>query len=595
MSRTTRKVIVKESTSRKIIEQSRVRLLCVSLFFTLCYGSIGYRMVEVAVLQHPHKETILVSDSDSDDKGQSIEVGASERVLQRGNIVDRNGMLLATSLITASAFANPKEISDLDDATKKLAQVLGLDAAQLAKRMGGGKSFVWIKRNLTPREQQAANSLGIPGVYFLPEEKRVYPYGNMLSHVLGYVGLDNKGLAGIEKYFDRDLRDTVNNRDNLTLSVDVRLQAIMYEEVKRAMEEFKAIGAMGVIMDLRNDEVLSMVSLPDFNPNKMGKAEDQARFNRVTLGVYEMGSTFKSFTMALGLDSGKVNMSSGYDATNPLKISTFTIQDTHPQKRWLSVPEIYTYSSNIGTAKMALDIGGAKQKAFLEKLGMMKPIDIELPERGVPQFPSEWKEINTVTISYGHGISVTPLHLVRGIAALVNGGVLPHMTLIKDGNKDKDDKERIVSEKTSQNIRRLMRLVVDHGTGSKADVAGYRLGGKTGTAEKIQGGGKYDKDAKVTSFIATFPVDHPRYVVLVMVDEPKGNKATYGYATGGWVAAPVVGNIVSRMGPLVGLRPAFDVPEDDAEKFWVDVGGKPKTQTASAKPLPKYYIHAASY
>jgi cell division protein FtsI (penicillin-binding protein 3) len=422
----------------------------------------------------------------------------------------------------------------------------------------------------------------------------VYPYGDITSHVVGYVGVDNQGLAGVEKTMDTRLRDTADNYTPLSLSLDVRLQAIMCEEIEKAMEAFQAIGAVGVIMDINSGELLSMVSLPDFDPHRPAKEADKAQFNRASLGVYEMGSTFKTFTMAMGLEHKIVNMASGYDATNPFKVSSFTIQDSHPERRWLSVPEIYAYSSNIGTAKLALDVGNRRQKEFLKKLGMLEQVDIELPERAKPLWPSDWKDISTVTISYGHGMSVTPLHLVRGIATIVGDGSMPRLTLLKDGNKNKAKGERVVSDQTLRNMRRLMRLVVDHGTGSKADVAGYRVGGKTGTAEKVTAGGGYNEDSKIASFVATFPVDNPKYVVLVMVDEPKGNKSTYGFATGGWISAPVVGNVISRMGPILGIEPRYDVPEDDAEKFWV-YNGKEKQRAAKPASVQKKYYHAASY
>lgn len=594
MGRQARKIIVKDSTGRRIIEQSRIRLLCVGLFFLLCFASICIRMIEVAVMRNPAALTITVSDPDSEEKSEEVLMSALDPALQRGDIVDRNGMLLATSLMTASIFANPKEVKAPEEAAAKLSQALGLDADILQKRLKSGKSFVWIKRNLTPKEQQTANSLGIPGIYFFPEERRVYPYGNLLAHVLGYVGVDNHGLAGLEKHFDTRLRDVARNRQPLALSVDVRLQALVREELQNAIEEYKAIGGAGIVMDIDSGEVLSMVSLPDFDPHKPGKAGDQSRFNRVSLGSYEMGSTFKSFTMAMALDYGVATMSSRYDATNPLKVSTFTIQDFHPQKRPLTVPEIYAYSSNIGTAKMALDVGTKKQRAFLEKLGMMRPVELELPETAAPLYPSHWKEINTVTISYGHGISVSPLHLARGIAALAGGGTLPRLTLVKDGNKDRAEGERVVSEQTSKNIRRLMRLVVGHGTGGKADVPGYRVGGKTGTAEKIGANGTYKDDAKLASFVGVFPVDEPQYVVLIMVDEPKGDKSTYGFATGGWIAAPVAASVISRMGPLLGIQPKFDTPEDDAEKFWVE-NRKTKPPAVPMQAAAKTYFHAVSY
>ncbi len=594
MSRSGNKnVISKESTGRKIIEQSRIRLLCVALFFLLCFLSISYRMIEVAVVSNMKQSTIAVSDPENEASVQEIELEAMEPKLQRGDIVDRNGMLLATSLMTASVFVNPKEMKDHEEAASKLARTLDMDSKQLMTRIKSNKSFVWIKRNLTPKEQQAVNSLGIPGLYFLPEEKRVYPYGNITSHTLGYVGVDNKGLAGIEKQFDERLRDADVNSQPLALAVDVRLQAIMREEMRKAVSQFQAIGATGVIMDLRSGELLSMVSLPDFDPQKPASASDAAKFNRASLGSYEMGSTFKSFTMALGMEFGKSTMKSSYNTVDPFKVANFTINDDHPSKHWLTLPEVFAYSSNIGTARIALESGGKAQKRFLEKLGMMKPVEIELPERASPLYPSEWKEVSTVTISYGHGISVSPLHLVRGIGAMVNGGTMPRLTLLKDGNKGKDEGERVISEKTSENMRRLLRLVVNYGTGSKADVPGYRVGGKTGTAEKINSSGKYNEHAKMASFISVFPVDEPRYVVLVMVDEPKGDKSTYNFATGGWIAAPVAGKVIARMGPLLGIKPVENAPGDDAERFWVDNGKTKKQPTTQA--AEKKFVHEASF
>lgn len=584
MSNRTRKIVRKESTGRRIIEQGRIRLLCVGLFFTLCFGSIAVRMIEVAVIRNPQALHITVADTDSNNS-EEVEMASSEKSLSRGDIVDRNGVLLATSLMTASVFVNPREIKDVDEAAGKLASVLKQDKSQLLKKLSSGKKFVWIKRNLPPSDQQAVNALGIPGLYFLPEEKRVYPHGNMFAHTLGYVGQDNKGLAGLEKTFDERLRDPQENRHPLETALDVRLQAIMYSEIKQTMDEYHAIGATGMIMDMATGEMLSMVSLPDFDPQKAGIATDEQKFNRASLGAYEMGSTFKTFTSAMALDYGTVNMKSGYDASHPFKIATFTINDAHGKGRWLSVPEIYAYSSNIGTAKMALDVGTKKQKAFLEKVGMFKPVDIELPEKAAPLYPKDWKEINTVTISYGHGISVSPLHLIRGIAG-VTSGYLPKLTLLKTDGKQAG--ERVVSDDTARNIRRLMRLVVDHGTGTKADVPGYRVAGKTGTAEK-NAGGKYEADSKVVSFVSVFPVDAPKYAILVMLDDPKGDKSTYGFATGGWMSAPVVGRVIARMGPLMGMQPRFDVPEDDAEKFWTD-----KEEAAPRAPkMPPFLVQAS--
>ncbi|MEI7669271.1 MAG: penicillin-binding transpeptidase domain-containing protein, partial [Pseudomonadota bacterium] len=319
-----------------------------------------------------------------------------------------------------------------------------------------------------------------------------------------------------------------------------------------------------------------------FDPHHPRGANDMAMFNRATLGSYEMGSTFKTFTTAMALDYGIVNLNDGYDASRPIQYANYTIKDEHAKNRWLSIPEIYTYSSNIGTVRMIMDVGKNRQQKFLRKLGLMDKINIELPETGSSHYPSDWSELSSMTISYGHGMSVTPLHLVRAFASIVNGGTLEQMTLIKDGNQNKPDSEKVISEKTSLQMRRLMRMVVEHGTGKKADVAGYRVGGKTGTAEKINASGGYSRKANMALFISAFPVDNPKYIVLVMIDEPKGNKSSYGFATAGWVAAPVVGNIVSRMAPMYGMQPLFDVPENIANKYWVDNANQ-------------RFLHAVSY
>ncbi|MEZ5691708.1 MAG: penicillin-binding protein 2 [Rickettsiales bacterium] len=605
MHRQSKKVVIDKSTSRRIVEQSHARIWQVGFVFILFFVSIAFRMIEVAVIDNPKALTVTVFDLDDESENREVNLDIKKPILSRGNIVDRNGTLLATGLITSSAYVRPDEVINVGDAAVKLATALSLSKKKVLRNLKSKKRFVWIKRNLTPKEQKEVNSFGIPGVYFAPSEKRVYPYGNLFSHLIGYVNIDNKGRAGIEQQFNRRLLDESINNEPLELSVDVRLQAMMHSELLKTVKEFKALGAAGVISNIKSGEVLAMVSLPDFNPHKPPichkkmKPEECRKFNRVSFGTYEMGSTFKSFTMAMGLEYGVRGMKGGYDATEPLRISSSVIRDSHARRRWLSVPEIYAYSSNVGTAKMALDVGGKRQKEFMKNLGMFERFDIEIPERASPAYPSDWKDINTVTISYGHGISVTPLHLVRGISAIVGGGIIKNLTLLKDGNKSKNDSEhRIISDKTSKNIRRLMRLVVEYGTARSADVPGYRVGGKTGTAEKIIGG-KYDRDKKMVSFVGVFPVDDPQYVVFVMVDEPKGNKSTHGFATGGWIAAPIVRNIIEMMGPMMGIKPRYDVPEDDADKFWVD-DNKNKNRgnnmrNAAGASINKRYISAASY
>jgi cell division protein FtsI (penicillin-binding protein 3) len=394
--------------------------------------------------------------------------------------------------------------------------------------------------------------LGIPGLHFQREERRVYPQGSLTSHIVGFAGTDSVGLGGLEKQFDGMLRD---GAQPLKLSLDVRIQHILREEIGRQMVKFDGIGGAGVMLDANTGEVIAMVSLPDFDPNLTGTAAEDARFNRATLGVYEMGSTFKIFNTALALDSGSATMKSGYDATNPIRIARFTINDYHAKRRWLSVPEIFMYSSNIGSVKMALDFGSDAQRGFMDKLGFLAPVSVELPERGTPMAPSPWRQINTMTIAFGHGIAVSPLHLASGVASIVNGGTRWPVTVLKRDPAVRAVGKQVISKRTSKQMRQLLRLVVENGTGRKAAAEGYLVGGKTGTAEKPGKSGAYARKALLSSFVAAFPIHDPRYVVLVMIDEPKGNKESHGYATGGWVAAPAVRRIVSRSAPLLGLFP----------------------------------------
>ncbi|MGE0726276.1 MAG: peptidoglycan D,D-transpeptidase FtsI family protein, partial [Alphaproteobacteria bacterium] len=393
--------------------------------------------------------------------------------------------------------------------------------------------------------------LGIPGLNFHRDERRVYPQGRLAAHVTGFSGVDHVGLQGIERTLDARIR---GDRAPLPLALDFRLQHVLRDELEKAVAEFRAIGAAGLIMDVHTAEIVAMVSLPDFDPNAPGTANPDTLFNRVTLGVYEMGSIFKIFTTAMALDSGRTSLNGGYDATRPIKVSRFTIDDYKPKRRWLSVPEIFKYSSNIGSVKMALDVGIAGQRAFLDRLGLLSTPSLELPEVGHPLVPNPWREINAMTIAFGHGLSVTPLQMVVATAAVVNGGILRKPTLLKVPYGTHPDGVRVMKARTSDDMRRLLHLVVTDGTGKKAAAPGYMVGGKTGTAEKAAGRG-YRKKALLSSFVGAFPINDPQYALLVMVDEPHATADTHGYATGGWVAAPTVARVVQRIAPLVGVPP----------------------------------------
>jgi len=552
-----------EGIRQQALDTGRNRLLVTGALFTLAFIVVAVRLVELAVVEQISEES----------QAPRLAVGL-EMPKVRSDIVDRNGVLLATSLPTASLYANPRQILDPKEATQKLLRLFpDINRKRMEEKLSSNKSFVWLRRNLTPKRQFLVNTLGVLGFDFQGTERRVYPHGRLLSHALGLTNIDGRGLSGIEGYFNKTLLET---HKPLELSVDIRVQSVLREELVRAMLEFKAIGAAGLVLDVTTGEVRAMISLPDFNPNKPTTTGEMSGFNRVTKGVYEMGSTFKLFTVAMALDMGAARLKDRFDATEPIKISRFKISDYHAKNRWLSVPEIIVFSSNIGAAKIALEVGTLGQKKYLKRFGLLTPARIDLPEIGTPLTPAHWRRINTMTISYGHGISVSPIQLASGIAAVVNGGILYRPRMIKIAKGENIIGSRVLSIDTSKKMRGLMRLVVKHGTGRNADVPGYLIGGKTGTSEKRGHRGGYDRNRRMASFVAAFPMDRPKYVVLAMLDEPKGTQRTHGHATGGWVAAPIVAKVVKRMAPLLGLIPSQRVEKspEPGDDLFIEVKAK---------------------
>ena len=538
-------IVLLDGATKKALETGRSRLLIGLVLFGLAFVAIIGRLADVSLLQDVSEPRLA-------------DQAPVPPIAERADIVDRNGIVLATSLATFSLFANPTQVQDADEAAKELAGVLpDLSVAELKAKLATDKTFVWLQRNLTPHQQYEVTKLGIPGLYFQADEKRVYPLGSLVSHVVGFTDLDNKGIAGIEDSFDDVL---AGGRHPVQLSLDVRIQQILRDELTRGIADFTGIGGAGIVLDARTGEILAMVSLPDFDPNQVNAASPEERFNRATLGIYEMGSTFKVFNTAMALDSGRIHLSDRFDV-HPIVIGRYTIHDFEPMNHPLSVAEIFMLSSNIGAARMAMEMGTDSQKSFLAKVGMLRPVSIELPELGRPLYPAEWRPINTMTIAFGHGIAVSPLHVVSGVAAMVNGGIMRPATLIKRNPDEVSDGQRVISAATSNLMRELLRLVVQAGTGKAAEAPGYLVGGKTGTAEKTLAKG-YSTNARLASFVGAFPINDPRYIVLVMVDEPKPNAHSYGFATGGWVAAPVVSRVVQRMAPLLGMAP---VPNDSPE------------------------------
>jgi cell division protein FtsI (penicillin-binding protein 3) len=490
----------------------------------------------------------------------------------RPDIVDRNGEVLATDVRTVSLFAEPRKLAasfDVDEATELLTAVLpDLDQREVRERLRSGKGFVWLRREITREQRGQIHRLGIPGIGFLNEAKRSYPNGPTLSHVLGHVNVDNQGIAGMERYIDgRGLAElhragfaTSRNQEPVQLSIDLRVQHVLRDELIKAHQRFRAKAASGVIVDVNTGEIVAMSSIPDYDPNHPGGSMGDDRINRLTTGVFEMGSVMKALTVAMAVDSGRFNVNSSIDSRFPLVVGRHQVKDFHAQRRVLTLAEVFTYSSNIGTSRMAMTLGGEHQRTFLRRLGQMTRLQTELPESAAPLLPRRWADITIATVSFGHGISVAPLQAVMGTAALMNGGLLIQPTFLRRTPEQvAAASTRVIRPETSNVMRFLMRLNAERGSGRRADVDGYYVGGKTGTAEKVIGG-RYAKDRLLNSFMAIFPADQPRYLVLVTLDEPKGIPETHGLATAGFNAAPTVARVITRAAPLLGLQPRFDLP-----------------------------------
>lgn len=522
---------------------ARGRLMVGAVLFLLAFGLMGLRTLELGV-SAPAPEKVQ----------EERQIAVAPVTVDRADIVDRNGEILAVNLQTSSLYANPRMIKEPRAIAEQLAVILpGVSVADMEQKLASSKAFVWIKRKLTPRQKWQVNALGVPGLQFKDEEDRLYPHGRLAAHALGYVDVDGRGLSGIEHYFNDRLSDEARTGEPLRLSLDIRVQYALADELEAAMRAHQAIGAAGLVMDVNTGELIALVSLPDFDPNNVKGVSDNERFNRATKGVYELGSTFKTFTFANALDDGVATLEDGYDATKPLRVSRFLIRDDHPKERYLKLPEIFAFSSNIGTAQMALDIGADRQREFLDSVGLLTPSSLELTEVGAPMYPAAWRKVSTMTISYGHGIAVSPVQLATGISAMVNGGRRNEATLVRNAGGWRQG-HQVINGATSRQIRQLLRLAVTKGTGGGSDAPGYRVGGKTGTAEKAVGGG-YDRKALISSFIGIYPMDDPQYAVFALLDEPKGTKATHGFASGGWVAAPVVKNVILRTAPMLGILP----------------------------------------
>ncbi len=530
----------------------RGRIVLLATLFMIFYLGVMVRLTDATVIQG------YLNDEEQISQTASSTPAPQERSNYRADIVDRNGVLLATSLKTASLHADPKIILNPTETAAELVKIFpDMSYGDVLKKLQIPKRFVWIKRNMTPLEQRKVLEIGDPGLVFDYDYRRFYPQSNLFSHMIGYTSIDGTGQAGIERSFDKLLR---TSHDPLKLTMDVRLQHILHREVQNAITDFTAIGGAGVIMDANSGAVLASVSLPDFDPHApKNDIHAPEIFNRVTLGVYELGSTFKIFTTAALLDQKNTNLATQYDTSKPIRVGNHTIHDFHPEKRPLTIPEIFMVSSNIGTVHMAQDIGTDGLRKFYSDLGFFRKPEFEIDEVASPIIPSPWREINTMTASFGHGIAVTPLQLVSAASSVINGGlkVTPHLVENSADLNKPQTRTRIVSQETSLKMRQLLRLVVSHGTARKADIKGYEVGGKTGTAEKNIHG-RYEGNKRIAVFIGSFPIYDPKYTIMVLVDEPHPNKSSYGYATAGWVAAPAVGKVVAAMGALTAMKPEHD-------------------------------------
>ncbi|WP_315743779.1 MULTISPECIES: penicillin-binding protein 2 [unclassified Bradyrhizobium] len=540
--------------------KARARVGLAMIAFAAVYAIIGGRLVMFA----------LGADGPNSRRAAQQDAVATARP----DIVDRNGEVLATDVKTPSLFGEPRRLIDKDEAIELLTATLpDLDTVEVRDRLSSKKGFVWLKREITPQQQFEIHKLGIPGIGFLRENKRVYPTGNEVAHVIGLVNIDNQGIAGMEKWLDNqglaDLHRAGFATDRLQrpieLSVDLRVEHALRDELLKAKDKFHAKAASGIVANVNTGEIVAMVSLPDFDPNSPKEAHDPDRINRLTTGVYEMGSTFKAFTLAMALDTGKYGLDSMWDARGPLHYGKFTIHDDEPKGRFLSMKEVFYFSSNVGAARIALSQGVDAHKAFLRKMGQLDRLRTELPESASPLVPKRWGDLNTITIAFGHGMAVAPLQAVMGVSALANGGLLIPPTFLKRSEEEaRAIAKRVIKPETSEKMRYLMRLNAEVGTARKADVKGYYIGGKTGTAEKVING-RYAKKKVLTAFTAIIPADKPRYQLLIMLDEPQPLKETYGFITSGWNAVPTAGNVISRIGPLLGIEPRFDLPPSDRQ------------------------------
>ena len=520
----------------------KIKLSICGAFITLSFVITGYKTISLASINKTNAKYI------SSKKNQTN----FSTKFNRGNIYDRNGRILATTIGVSSLNINPQEILNKNETIKQLQNIFPkLSDKNLIKKLNTRKKHVNLLKEISPKEHVLLLKHGIEGIRIEQRNKRVYPNNNLLSHILGGTDIDGKGIAGIEKSFN----DQLLNGKNINISIHSGVQYITEKILSEQIKKFEAEGGAGIIMNAKNGEILAITSLPDYNANNYNTVFNQNFFNKATKGIYELGSTLKLITAAIAFDSDHVKENDVFDVSSPLKVSSRTIKDFHPLNYRLNIPEVIVHSSNIGSAKIAEKFGTLTQLKFLKSLGLMDKLNLEIPELGRPQVRKDGKLLTTMTISYGHGIAITPVHLASATATIVNDGIKVVPTLlISNSHKSKD---RIFSSQTSNKMKSIMRLVVSskHGTAKKAQANGYLVGGKTGTAEKPNQIGGYSKKQNIVAFTAAYPMNDPQFVITIMIDNPKGQKFSFGYRTAGWVAAPVIKKLVTRISPILNIKP----------------------------------------
>ncbi len=552
-------------------QRAEARLLLLGAVFIIAFTTVAGRMAVLSASVPTEPVAAL----------------ASEPIrTKRAEIVDRTGAVLAANLVTASLYAHPEDMIDPKAAAEGLARIFpDLDAEALHRRLTDGRQFLWVKRTISPEQQQSVRDLGEPGLLFGPRETRLYPNGPVAAHVLGGASFGREGvraaevvgMAGIEFVFDERLRDPARVDEPLRLSLDLGAQVALEEVLEAGMERMHAKGAFGILMEADTGRIRAMASLPDFDPNRRpalparGDPAESALFNRAAQGRYELGSTMKIFPVAHALETGMVTPDTLIDTEGPMRWGRYTIRDFRDYGPWLTVEDVIVKSSNIGTARIAIEQGREVQRAFLRRIGFFDPVPVELVEAGRtrPLLPERWSDLTTMTVSYGHGIALTPLHLATAYATMVNGGTRVTPTLVEDGAPVRG--ERIVSERVSRQIRDMLRQTVIRGTANFADIKGYEVAGKTGTADKPLPTGGYARDKVIASFVGAFPVSDPEYVILIGLDEPENRENEQVFRTAGWTAAPVAGDAIRRLAPVLGMRP-LDPPKLPAPLLYTMAG-----------------------